>query len=123
MLVPGQVSIKDRDDNPTNNNNNPPSIHPRDQPLTVKASKMSDDINIFISNGTCYSDAHLEADGAMIPCGNDANDHIACCQAGDNCLESSVCYNPEYGVTYVSGCSDPSYEHPSCPNKFNDNGE
>ncbi|KAL1878191.1 hypothetical protein Daus18300_002108 [Diaporthe australafricana] len=81
---------------------------------------MSDDIDIFVSNGTCYSSAHLKADSAMIPCGNDANDHAACCQAGDNCLESSVCYSPEYGVTYISGCSDPSYEHPSCPNKFND---
>ncbi|KAI3393405.1 hypothetical protein diail_4300 [Diaporthe ilicicola] len=79
---------------------------------------MSDDIDIFISNGTCYSAANLKADEAMIPCGNDANDHAACCQAGDNCLESNVCYDIAFGVTYISGCTDPSYKHPSCPDKF-----
>lgn len=84
---------------------------------------MSDDINLFISNGTCYLRIDLEADEAMIPCGNDANDHVACCQAGDNCLESSVCFNSDFGVTYLAGCTDPDYEHPSCPNKFEFIGE
>lgn len=84
---------------------------------------MSDEINLFISNGTCYTRIDLEADEAMIPCGNDANDHVACCQAGDKCLESSVCFNAAFGVTYMAGCSDPNYEHPSCPNKFEHIGE
>lgn len=79
---------------------------------------MPDEINLFVSNGTCYTGPYLEADEDMIPCGNDANDHAACCQAGDNCLESNVCFNGEFGVTYIAGCSDVTYEHPSCPHKF-----
>ncbi|POS77787.1 hypothetical protein DHEL01_v203815 [Diaporthe helianthi] len=79
---------------------------------------MPDGINLFVSNGTCYIGSKEQADKKMIPCGNAANEHAACCQAGDNCLESSVCYNGEYGVTYVAGCTDPAYEHPNCPPKF-----
>ncbi|KAJ0120154.1 hypothetical protein J7T55_001009 [Diaporthe amygdali] len=81
---------------------------------------MSDDIDIFVSNGTCYAGIKLLADPLMIPCGNVAVDHIACCQASDFCLESSVCFNAAFGVTYISGCTDPKYDHPSCPNKFSD---
>lgn len=84
---------------------------------------MSDDIDLFIANGTCYFADNRKADAAMMPCGNDANDHVACCQAGDYCLESSVCFNGDFGVTYIAGCSDPDYEHPSCPNKFDHFGE
>lgn len=84
---------------------------------------MSNEIDLFISNGTCYSGVDQKADDDMIPCGNDANGHVACCQFTDNCLESSACYNRLFGVTYIAGCSDPSYEHQSCPNKFEDAGE
>lgn len=84
---------------------------------------MSNGINLYVSNGTCYSGPYREADKQMIPCGNDANDHVACCQAGDNCLKSSVCFNSAFGVTYISGCSDVTYEHPTCPYKFEDIGE
>ncbi|KAG8169116.1 hypothetical protein KVR01_001865 [Diaporthe batatas] len=79
---------------------------------------MPGDINLYVSNGTCYIGQNEQADKAMIPCGNAANEHAACCQAGDNCLESSVCFNIDFGVTYVSGCTDPAYKHPSCPPKF-----
>lgn len=85
--------------------------------------KMPDEINLFVSNGTCYSGPYREADKQMLPCGNDANDHVACCQAGDNCLKSNVCFNIAFGVTYVAGCSDVTYQHPTCPYKFEDIGE
>lgn len=79
--------------------------------------------NIYVSNGTCYSGHNVEADPAMIPCGNDYFGHAACCQASDTCLESSACFNGQYYVTYVAACTDPDYEHESCPNKFKDAGE
>lgn len=84
---------------------------------------MSDDIDLFISNGTCYYGVDQVADESMIPCGNDANGHVACCQAGDNCLSHNVCFNSAFGVTYISGCSDNTYVHYSCHYKFDYIGE
>jgi hypothetical protein len=77
----------------------------------------SPDANAFISNGTCYIGAGKEADKRMLPCGNDALGHKACCQAGDMCLSSRACYNQEFGVTYLLGCSDPDYKDQNCPDK------
>lgn len=79
--------------------------------------------NIYVSNGTCYYGPNLEADPAMIPCGNDYFGHVACCQANDTCLETSACWHAEYAVTYVAGCTDPSYDAIICPDKFEDEGE
>lgn len=59
----------------------------------------------------------------MIPCGNAYFQPQACCQHNDNCLESSVCYNSEHGVTYVAGCTDKEYNASVCPDKFDDSGE
>ncbi|KUI74353.1 hypothetical protein VM1G_09660 [Cytospora mali] len=81
---------------------------------------MSEEPDIFVSNGTCYLGPSLESGGAMIPCGNDYFGHIACCQAGDYCLESSVCFNSRYQVTYIAGCTDRHYLDDSCPIKFED---
>ncbi|CRK18675.1 hypothetical protein BN1723_013792, partial [Verticillium longisporum] len=71
----------------------------------------------FISNGTCYYAPGQEAIDSMIPCGNDAFGRVSCCQQGDMCLTSNACYNQQFGVTYLAGCSDPTYEHRSCPDK------
>lgn len=84
---------------------------------------MPDGSSIFVSNGTCYLGRQDKSDPAMIPCGNDYFGHVACCQANDNCLESSVCFNGEFYVTYVAGCTDPEYQDASCPAKFDDGGE
>ncbi|KAK7717134.1 hypothetical protein SLS63_010753 [Diaporthe eres] len=35
-------------------------------------------------------------------------------------LLSNVCFNIAFGVTYVAGCSDVTYQHPTCPYKFED---
>lgn len=79
--------------------------------------------NIFISNGTCYSAAGQQADDAIIPCGNAVHGPLTCCQQGDMCLSSQACYNDEFGVTYLAGCSDPEYEDDSCPDKGSFEGE
>ncbi|KAM0272204.1 hypothetical protein ACHAQH_008805 [Verticillium albo-atrum] len=71
----------------------------------------------FISNGTCYYAAGQESIDSMLPCGNDAFGRISCCQQGDMCLTSNACYNQQFGVTYLSGCSDPTYSHRNCPGK------
>lgn len=51
------------------------------------------DINLLISNGTCYYDEGKASSDNVIPCGNAANDVYSCCQAGDFCLDYSICYN------------------------------
>ncbi|RYP22287.1 hypothetical protein DL765_001801 [Monosporascus sp. GIB2] len=83
---------------------------------------MSDDPNIFVSNGTCYSAPGERLDGSFIPCGNDAFGHQTCCGAGDNCLSNNACFGIHgegYGsyLTYMAGCTDPDYEAQSCPDK------
>lgn len=84
---------------------------------------MAEAPNVYVSNGTCYTGPGLEADAAMIPCGNAYFQPQSCCQHNDHCLESSVCYNAYYGVTYVAGCTDKLYDARVCPDKFNDPGE
>lgn len=81
---------------------------------------MSETPNIYVSNGTCYFNQGFEADSSMIPCGNEFFAHATCCQANDTCLENSACYNAEYGVTYVAGCTDPDYGSSVCPDKYED---
>ena len=72
------------------------------------------DPNPFISNGTCYYDKDEESRDSMLPCGNAALGHKPCCQAGDMCLDSNLCYNEGLDVTYRAGCSDSSFEDDSC---------
>lgn len=79
--------------------------------------------NAFISNGTCYYGPGEKAASVFFPCGNDALGHKTCCQAGDMCLSNRACYNGEFGVTYLAGCSDPDYEDDSCPDKQAFEGE
>ncbi|KAM0330132.1 hypothetical protein ACHAQA_004305 [Verticillium albo-atrum] len=71
----------------------------------------------FISNGTCFFAPGQESIDSMLPCGNDAFGRVSCCQQGDMCLTSNACYNQQFGVTYLAGCSDPTYDHRSCPDK------
>lgn len=89
------------------------------RPLSPTASSNTmSDVDIFLSNGTCYYAPGQRADRAMIPCGNSHYfGPLTCCQQGDKCLASNACFNSEFGVTYLAGCSDPEYEDPSCPEK------
>ncbi|KAK0702194.1 hypothetical protein B0H67DRAFT_500159 [Lasiosphaeris hirsuta] len=73
--------------------------------------------NAFISNGTCYVGPGDKAADVFFPCGNDALGHKTCCGAGDMCLSSKACYNAEFGVTYLTGCSDPEFTDSNCPVK------
>ncbi|KIX95132.1 uncharacterized protein Z520_09048 [Fonsecaea multimorphosa CBS 102226] len=75
------------------------------------------DYNPDISNGTCYYYDGMEADSRYIPCGNAALGHKSCCESLDMCLSSHACYNGQYGVTYLAGCTDSSYDDPVCPDK------
>ncbi|KAK1585004.1 uncharacterized protein LY79DRAFT_519498 [Colletotrichum navitas] len=72
--------------------------------------------NPFIANGTCFHGPG-EAVDEWLPCGNVVFGDKSCCQAGDMCLSSRACYNGRFGITYLAGCSDPEYRHPSCPDK------
>ena len=80
------------------------------------------DLNILVSNGTCYSKAGEKLDESFIPCGNTAFGYQTCCGAGDNCLADNACFGIHgsgYGseLTYQAGCTDPDYSDDSCPDK------
>ncbi|KAK5064292.1 hypothetical protein LTR84_000125 [Exophiala bonariae] len=67
-----------------------------------------------IAQNDCYYAAGERAGSAIVPCGS--GDSISsCCQIGDLCLSDSACWNPTHNVTYLYGCSDPTYSDPSCP--------
>ncbi|EMR66757.1 hypothetical protein UCREL1_6259 [Eutypa lata UCREL1] len=71
-------------------------------------------------NGTCYRIKNVKAGPDFMPCGN-ANllgTHFACCNHGDKCLSSNACFHAKTGTTYIAGCTDPTYSHPSCPQKL-----
>ncbi|KAK8080725.1 hypothetical protein PG997_008543 [Apiospora hydei] len=53
------------------------------------------DIDLVISNGTCYFATNRKAADTFIPCGNAANAAYTCCLKGDVCLEGSVCFHPD----------------------------
>lgn len=96
-----------------------PPIEKHLQP-PYQAKNVSGSPNIYIANGTCYYNNGYRADKSTIPCGNDYFGHVACCQASDTCLEKNACYNAQFGVTYIVGCTDPSYNATVCPNKYDD---
>ena len=80
---------------------------------------MSDnDNNPNISWGRCFFDnSGDEAPSRYIPCGNANFGHVACCESQDMCLSSNACYNGQFGVTYLSGCTDQAYDDQTCPDK------
>ncbi|KAI1462604.1 hypothetical protein F4805DRAFT_3101 [Annulohypoxylon moriforme] len=74
--------------------------------------------DISISNGTCYYDEDSKILKDYIPCGNVATGrNWTCCAAGDICLSNSACYHRHFDITYLSGCTDSSYQDSSCPYK------
>jgi hypothetical protein len=75
------------------------------------------DYDPTLVNGSCYSDANSKAPSRFIPCGNVALGHVPCCESGDVCLSSRACFNGQYYVTYLAGCTDESYGHENCPDK------
>lgn len=62
------------------------------------------------SNQKCYYMANMESSYA--PC--TTNTTSSCCLPGDICLEHGACYSPSTKVTYIAGCTDPSYRDPLC---------
>ncbi|KAK7191631.1 hypothetical protein DPSP01_004764 [Paraphaeosphaeria sporulosa] len=80
------------------------------------------DLDILVSNGTCYTKAGEKLDESFIPCGNTAFGFQTCCGAGDNCMADNACFGVHgsgYGsqLTYQAGCTDPDYKDKSCPDK------
>ncbi|KAK8049970.1 hypothetical protein PG994_011700 [Apiospora phragmitis] len=78
---------------------------------------MSDD-DLYVSNGTCYFDQGQIANRHFIPCGNAVvNGPQSCCYEGDFCLSSGACWDNTTIVTYVAGCTDPSFSSSKCIKK------
>ncbi|KAI2472137.1 hypothetical protein F4781DRAFT_428669 [Annulohypoxylon bovei var. microspora] len=77
------------------------------------------DTALYISNGTCFFGPGQVADSNYIPCGNAAlMGPQSCCYAGDHCLSSTACWNKQFVVTYVAGCTDTTFSSSKCTNKF-----
>ncbi|KAI0151988.1 hypothetical protein F4776DRAFT_658920 [Hypoxylon sp. NC0597] len=75
--------------------------------------------DLYVSNGTCFFGPGQVADPKYIPCGNAAlMGPQSCCYAGDYCLSSTACWNKQYVVTYVAGCTDTTFSSAKCTNKF-----
>lgn len=56
-----------------------------------------DDIDLNISNGTCYFAPGVRAADNFIPCGNAAVEGYEkpCCNVGDKCVSSNACFNKQ----------------------------
>jgi hypothetical protein len=61
----------------------------------------------------CYYAAGKAALDQYIPCGGGSG-VSACCLAGDFCLQDGACYSPSTQMTYIAGCTDPTYSDSSC---------
>ena len=82
-------------------------------------SRMSNNTNLLLSEGTCYFGAGQLADSHFIPCGNaNLEGPQACCYEYDYCLSSNTCWDPDTVVTYVAGCTDPLFRSDKCPQRI-----
>ncbi|KAI0015681.1 hypothetical protein F4780DRAFT_783948 [Xylariomycetidae sp. FL0641] len=76
------------------------------------------DADLYVSNGECFYGEGSISDPRFIPCGNAAVAGTqACCFQGDFCLAENVCYDNDTAVTYITGCTDPTYSSSKCPHK------
>lgn len=77
------------------------------------------DINVNISNGSCYQHYESPLDPPFLPCGNALAGVQTCCFAGDACLEEAACAGVRDGVnvTYVAGCTNDMFLFNGCPSK------
>ncbi|KAF2708866.1 hypothetical protein K504DRAFT_290526 [Pleomassaria siparia CBS 279.74] len=66
----------------------------------------------------CFYDKDQLAPDYIIPCYTGwGNAHFSCCKVGNKCLEHNACYDSDTGNTYQYGCTDETYQDPSCPQK------
>jgi len=70
----------------------------------------------FAQTNQCFYAANERAGSAIVPCASGSG-FVACCQIGDLCLSDSACWNPQHNVTYLYGCTDPTYSDYTCPFK------
>jgi hypothetical protein len=92
--------------------------HPSQNSFSARAIQMAGEDDLFVSWGKCFFDSSgSEAPSRYIPCCNSNYGNCSCCESQDMCLSSNACYNGQYGVTYLAGCTDETYQDSTCPNK------
>jgi hypothetical protein len=73
-------------------------------------------LDLVYADAGCYYAANARAASIIIPCSS-APGFSTCCQMGDLCLSNNACWNPQYNITYLYGCTDPSFTDNTCPYK------
>lgn len=71
---------------------------------------------VSAQDNQCFYAPGKRAGSIVVPCSSEGS-YAACCQQGDICLSDSACWNPQYNVTYLYGCTDPNYADYACPYK------
>lgn len=75
-------------------------------------------VSARLTEQRCYYGPEQLADPEIIPCFPGTRDEVLhCCKRGSHCLDEASCWDPETGVTYQYGCTDPKYEGDNCPAK------
>ena len=67
---------------------------------------------------TCYYESGARAASYIVPCPSTASP-TSCCQLGDICLSDNACLSTGFNITYLYGCTDPTYQDATCPYKCN----
>jgi len=71
---------------------------------------------VSAQDNQCFYAADKRAGSSIVPCSSGPG-YASCCQLGDICLSDSACWNAEYNVTYLYGCTDSTYTDYTCPYK------
>ena len=71
---------------------------------------------VSAQDNQCFYAADKRAGSIIVPCSSGPG-YASCCQLGDICLSDSACWNAQYNVTYLYGCTDSAYTDYTCPYK------
>jgi hypothetical protein len=70
-------------------------------------------------SATCYAPDSTVIELGSQPCDNVSGAHSMCCATNrttnaDQCLKNGLCYNPNGGLYWREGCTDPTWTSEAC---------
>lgn len=81
-------------------------INPRTRTYSLPLALAS---SILANPSPCYHGPEALLDSRFVSCRNNENNFGSCCMLGDYCLQYGACFNLNSGMTYIAGCTDPTY--------------